>query len=112
MHVDCEEGVRLCLLFEKHLREWGWFDAYSKALELMPVGFPKVGEFNKQVKLAESELFAARHAYVNHLSQCLICSRGLVAPDAIAKITEILRRSESAPCESEKEVGTGRYKKS
>ena len=99
MNSDCKEGDRLCLLFESHLREWGWFDAYSKAIELLPVGLPKLREFQKHLKLAESALYAARYAYVQHMAHCLTCSRGLVAPDTITKIMEKLRGTESAPCD-------------
>ncbi len=29
-------------------KEWGWFDAYERALELIPVGMPHVHEFQKE----------------------------------------------------------------
>ena len=103
MNRDCKEGDRLCLLFEEHLREWGWFDAYSRAIALTPVGLPIIREFHKQVERAQSALFAARFAYVEHMASCLICSRGLVAPDAIAriraKLSEKLGENESVPCD-------------
>lgn len=99
MHTECKEGVGLCLLFEKHLREWGWFDAYLKAIELMPVGLPVTREFQNQAKLAESALFSIRYTYASHIANCLICSRGLVSRDSIAKLKEKLE--ESAPCELE-----------
>ena len=99
MYTECEEGDRLCMLFESHLREWGWFDAFSMAIELIPVGLPKLSEFQKQEKLAESALYAARSAYVEHMAHCLICSRGLVAPGALTKIMEKLRGTASAPCD-------------
>jgi hypothetical protein len=44
MNRDCKEGLRLCLHFEHTLKEWGWFDAYEKALELMAIGLPHVNE--------------------------------------------------------------------
>ncbi len=90
MFTECEEGDRLCLLFESHLREWGWFDAFSKAIELIPVGLPKLSEFQKQEKLAESALYAARHACVEHITHCLICG-GLRASGAVTKIMESSR---------------------
>ena len=64
MNRDCTEGLRLRLHFEYTLKEWGWFDAYEKALELIPVGLPQVHEFQKEAHHAHSELIKARHAYV------------------------------------------------
>ena len=102
MNTDCEEGDRLCLIFENNLKEWGWFDAFSRATALIPVGLANTRKFENEVELARSALFTARYAYVEHVASCLICSRGLVAPDAIAKIRRKLREkpstSESAPC--------------
>jgi hypothetical protein len=58
----------------------------------MPVGFPKVPEFQKQPRHAESVLFMARHAYVEHMAHCLTCSGTLVLHDAILIIQERLKR--------------------
>jgi hypothetical protein len=91
MNRDCEEGLRLRKRFEDELGEWGWFDACEKAVETMPVGLPRVHEFQKQVKNAESALFKARYAYADHMSHCLVCSRRLVAPDAIEIIHDKLK---------------------
>lgn len=92
MNTGCHEGLRLRMGFEKELRVWGWFDAYAKAVEIMPVGLPKVHEFQKQVRSAESALVMARHAYVEHMAHCLICSRRLVVQDALSMICEKLNR--------------------
>ena len=91
MNTDCQEGLRLRRLFERDLREWGWFDAYEKAVEIMPVGLPKIHEFERQVKNAESALFKARYAYTQHMAHCLTCSGRLVMPDAVSIIHEKLR---------------------
>jgi len=45
MNSDCPEGLRLRLHFEHTLKEWRWFNAYERALELLPVGIPQVHEF-------------------------------------------------------------------
>jgi hypothetical protein len=92
MNTGCEEGLRLRRRFEKNLIEWGWFDAYERAVEIMPVGFPKVHEFQKQARHAESVFFKARHAYVEHMAHCLTCSGRLVMHDAISIIQERLNR--------------------
>jgi hypothetical protein len=93
MNSGCQEGLRLRRRFETELREWGWFDAYEKAVEIMPVGLPKVHEFQRQVRNAESALFKARYAYTDHMAHCLACSSRLVVPDAIAIIQEKLREA-------------------
>jgi hypothetical protein len=90
MNRDCKEGLRIRLLFEHTLKEWGWFDAYEKALELMPVGFVQVHEFQLEARHALSELSKARHAYVEHMATCLICSRRLITSDALVTIREKL----------------------
>jgi len=69
MNHDCKPGLRLRLHFEHTLKEWGWFDAYEKALELMPVGLPQVHEFQQEARHAHAELAKARHAYVEHMAQ-------------------------------------------
>ena len=61
MNSDCAEGLQLRRHFEKELKEWGWFDAFEKAVENIPVGLSKVSEFQAQVKSAESALFKARY---------------------------------------------------
>ena len=91
MNSGCQEGLRLRRRFETELREWGWFDAYEKAVEILPVGVPKIHEFQKRVRNAESALYKARFAYTDHMANCLICSRRLVVPDAIEIIQEKLR---------------------
>jgi hypothetical protein len=73
MNRDCEKGLQLRLHFEHALKEWGWFDAYERALGLMPVGQPQ--------------------AYVEHMSECLACSKRLITPDAVDSIREKLKTS-------------------
>jgi hypothetical protein len=93
MNRDCKDGLRLRLHFEHTLKEWGWFDAYERALELMPVGLSQVHEFRLETQQAHSELSKARHAYVDHMSTCLVCSRRLITSDAVVTIREKLNRS-------------------
>jgi hypothetical protein len=93
MNRDCKDGLRLRLHFEHTLKEWGWFDAYEKALELMPVGPPQVHEFQKEAHNANSELINARHAYVEHMASCLVCSQRLITSDALVTIREKLNTS-------------------
>lgn len=93
MNRDCETGLRLRLHFEHTLKEWGWFDAYERALELMPVGPPQVHEFQVEARHALGELQRARRAYSEHMAECVVCSRRLITPDALAAIREKLHSS-------------------
>ena len=93
MNRDCTVGLRLRLHFEHTLKEWGWFDAYERALKLLPVGPVKVHEFMTEAKQAHTELLIARHAYVEHMAECLVCSRRLITADALAIIREKLEDS-------------------
>lgn len=92
MNTGCPEGLQLRARFESALREWGWFDAYERAVEILPLGLQRVAEFQKQVNCAESELTRARYAYAEHMGRCLLCSRGLIVSDAISAIREKLKK--------------------
>jgi hypothetical protein len=93
MNRDCKQGLRLRLHFEHTLKEWGWFDAYEQALELMPVGPPQVHEFQQEAQHAHAELIRARRAYIEHMASCLACSRRLISSDAVVSIREKLNTS-------------------
>lgn len=95
MNRDCKEGLRLRRHFEHELRHWGWFDAFERAVEIMPLGPAKVDEFQAQVKNALSELSKARYAYSDHMAHCMVCSRRLVDPEAISRINERLEFASS-----------------
>jgi hypothetical protein len=90
MNRDCEKGLRLRLHFEHTLKEWGWFDAYERALELIPVGISQVHEFQLEARHAHAELNKARHAYVEHMAECVACSLRLITSDAIVEIRDRL----------------------
>ncbi len=93
MNRDCKVGLQLRLHFEHALKEWGWFDAYEKALELMPVGPPQVHEFQQEARQAHPELIRTRRAYIEHMATCLVCSRRLITSDAVVSIREKLNTS-------------------
>src|ERR1700675_4244843 len=95
MNTDCEEGLSLRKQFEFRLKEWGWFDAYERALEIMPVGSRKVHEFQQEAREANSELVKSLHAYVQHMANCLVCSGKLIVPDAGPTIRAKLKKSSS-----------------
>lgn len=93
MNRNCGDGLRLRKRFENELRKWGWFAAYEKAIEIMPLGHEKIREFQQQVWAAESEFLKARRAYSEHMAQCIVCSRSLIDPDAILVINETLEKA-------------------
>ena len=88
MNRDCAEGFRLRKRFEKELKKWGWFDAFTKAVELMHVGPAQVDDFQAHASKAQSELSNARFSYSDHISRCVKCSRRLITTDAIPIIEE------------------------
>lgn len=92
MNTSCQEGLRLRRRFEKELKQWGLFDAYERAVEILPVGLQRAAEFQKEVKNAESALFKARYMYVEHMARCLECSKVLVVPNAVSIVCEKLRK--------------------
>ena len=94
MNRDCIEGFRLRRRFENELKRWGWFDAFERAVETMPLGIPKIHEFQRHVRSAETSLYRARHAYAEHMANCLKCSRKLVTTDAIPTIYDKLKENE------------------
>lgn len=98
MNTGCQEGLRLRRRFEEGLRQWGLFDACKRAVEILPVGLQKAAAFQAQVNVVESILFKARHAYVEHMARCLVCSNSLVLPDAISivrkKLAKLSRESD------------------
>ena len=100
MNRDCEEGLRLRRHFENELRKWGWFAAYEKAIEIMPLGHEKIREFQLQAWAAESASFKARSAYAEHMAHCIVCSRSLIEPDAILTIQEKLDKASGSLCSS------------
>jgi hypothetical protein len=95
MNRDCKQGLQLRLHFEYTLKEWGWFDAYEHALELIPVGPLQVHEFQQEAHHAHSELLQARRVYIEHMASCLVCSRRLITSDAVVTIRERLHSSQS-----------------
>lgn len=82
MRKHCEEGRKLCRRFERVLKIWGFANADTQAMRLLPVGPTKANEFTEEIGAAEKELGMARHAYVEHVAHCLVCSRRLIAPRA------------------------------
>jgi hypothetical protein len=91
MNSDCDIGLSLRKEFELILKEWGWFDAYERAIGIMPVGPTKVHEFRKEANESQSALVKARHAYVDYMAHCLVCSRKLIVSDAVPAIRAKLR---------------------
>jgi hypothetical protein len=78
----CEDGFDLCKQFENSLKEWGFADVNSHAVQIMPLDPEQLKARARKAKEAESTLCKARYAYINHLAHCLICSGKLVSSDS------------------------------
>jgi hypothetical protein len=73
----CSEGAHLCKQFERLLKVWGFAVADRQAAEILPLGPARQKEFSRIAKEAESASNIARHAYIEHVTRCLVCSRHL-----------------------------------
>jgi hypothetical protein len=93
MNRDCEKGLQLRLRFEQALKEWGWFDAYERAVEIMTVSVTEIDAFQIEARHARSALNRCRHVFVEHMASCLVCSRRLIVSDAVVTIREKLNDS-------------------
>jgi hypothetical protein len=87
---DCEEGLRLRLHFEHTLKEWG---GSTHTNGLSNSCRSDLHEFQIEANHAHSELIKARHAYLDHMARCLVCSERLVTLDAAVAIREKLNTS-------------------
>ena len=79
MRKHCKEGLRLHNLFMKVMKEWGLAEADRQAVEIMPLGLVKLKEISQAARKADGAHISARRAYAEHVAECLICSRHLVA---------------------------------
>ena len=78
MRKHCKEGLRLHNLFMKVLKEWGLAEAERQAVEIMPLGPVKLKEISQAARKADGAHINARHAYAEHVAECLVCRRHLV----------------------------------
>ena len=79
MRKHCKEGLRLYNLFMKALKEWGIAEADRQAVEILPLGLVKLKEISQAARKADGAHINARRAYAEHIAECLVCSRHLVA---------------------------------
>jgi hypothetical protein len=82
MKKHCEEGKILCEKFEDKLRVWGFAELNREAAERIVGGSvnPNLNELSQHAKEAHSAFLKAKHAYLVHVADCLVCSRKLLAP--------------------------------
>ena len=78
MKRHCKEGLRLYNVFMKVMKEWGLAEADRQAVEIMPLGPVKLKEISQAARKADGAHINARHAYAEHVAECLVCSRHLV----------------------------------
>ena len=79
MRKHCKEGLRLYNSFMKVLKDWGLAEADRQAVEILPLGPVKLKDISQAARKADSAHINARRAYAEHLAECLVCSRALVA---------------------------------
>jgi hypothetical protein len=79
LRVRCEKGIALSWEYKKALTRWGLAEINWRAAQLIPLGPAKLDGLVNAVRAAESEHTRTRHAYVEHIAGCLICSKKIVA---------------------------------
>jgi hypothetical protein len=89
----CSEGLRLCKDFERLLKVWGFAVADKQAAKMLPLGSVRLEEISLTEQNDESATNIARHAYVQHMTGCLVCSRHLVAPSTSKRNNRTLGRT-------------------
>jgi hypothetical protein len=78
----CKNSWPLLRQFEKALIHRGCLEADLQAAQILPIGILRLGEIAQATRQAEKELVTVRHAYVEHISECIVCSRHIVyAPE-------------------------------
>lgn len=75
MRRQCNEGSVLCTHYKRVLKVWGFEEVDRQAAEIIPIGLARKKEILRIARKAEAALFKSRHALVEHLTNCLVCSR-------------------------------------
>lgn len=78
MRRQCREGAVLCKHFERVLRVWGFEDVDRQAAERIPFSPAQQRKASRIARKAELAMFKARHNFVEHMANCVVCSRHLV----------------------------------
>jgi len=79
LRIQCGEGSALSWECKKALNSWGVAEIKWRVSQLIPLGPAKLKELAQSAKEAESEHSKARHVYVEHIANCLACSKKIVA---------------------------------
>jgi hypothetical protein len=77
---QCKSGLALCKRYARLLKVWGFEEVDKQAAELIHLGLEQKRETSRVARAAEAALIKSRHAFVEHVANCLVCSRHLVAP--------------------------------
>ena len=82
MREHCKVGRPLLRSFQKALKHRGFLEVDQQAAQIIPIAVPLLKEIAQAARQAEMELVTARHAYVVHISECIVCSHHIVcAPE-------------------------------
>jgi hypothetical protein len=99
MRKHCKQGETLAVEFEHALVVRGFLEADLQASHIVPVGIARLHDIAQATREAEKRLVQTRHSYVEHMTECLVCSRAVVGfpEDGIARTTlSSLSRSSSS----------------
>jgi hypothetical protein len=80
MRRQCKVGSALCTHYKRVLTVWGFEEVDRQAAEIIPIGPARKKEISRVARKAEAAFFKSRHAFVEHLTNCVVCSRHLAMP--------------------------------
>lgn len=78
MRQLCKAGRSLFRDFDKAIKHRGCLEADLQAAQVIPIGVTRLREIAQATRQAEKELLRARHAYVEHMTECIKCSHHIV----------------------------------
>jgi len=78
LRIRCEEGIALSWEYKKALNNWGFAEINLRVSQLIPLGPANLEQLTESVRKAESKHIKARDEYVEHIANCLACSKKIV----------------------------------
>ena len=78
LRIYCTVGRPLFRDFDKSIKRRACLEADLQAAQIIPIGMNRLREISRSVRQAEDKLIKARRLYVEHMTECIKCSRHIV----------------------------------